>query len=99
MLEQPQTRGEEETVDAVPVLAEAHPVQRRPVATPAVAQVAAVAATGFVAGAATLAVLRRGRGLGRLLARPGRRRRQELGPVVASRTFVVRVDVLGERGR
>jgi hypothetical protein len=83
--------GEEETVDAVPV-AEAHPVERRSPAGPVAVQAAAVAATGFVAGAATFAVLRR-----RLLRR--RRRRGPLGPVVASRTFLVRVDVLGERGR
>ncbi len=98
MQEPLQPPAEEETVDAVPVLAEARPLERRPVAGPVVAQAAAVAATSFVAGAATVAVLRRRRGLGRLFGRPGRRR-QELGPVVASRTFVVRVDVLGERGR
>ncbi len=96
MEELPHT-GEEETVDAVPVLTEAHPVERRTPAGPVVAQAAAVAATSFVAGAATVAVLRRRRVLGRLFGAP--RRRQELGPVVASRTFVVRVDVLGDRGR
>jgi hypothetical protein len=95
MQELPQT-GEEETVDAVPVLAEAQPVERRPAAAPVVAQAAAVAATSFVAGAATMAVLRRRRG--RLFRARGRGR-QDLGPVVASRTFVVRVDVLGDRGR
>jgi hypothetical protein len=96
MQEPSQQTGEEETVDAVPVLAEARPVERRAPAAPVVAQAAAVAATGFVAGAATFAVLRR-RSLGRRLG--GSRRRQDLGPVVASRTFVVRVDVLGDRGR
>ncbi len=97
MQEPLQPPAEEETVDAVPVLAEPRPVERRPAAGPVVAQAAAVAATSFVAGAATVAVLRRRRGLGRLFGAP--RRRQELGPVVASRTFVVRVDVLGDRDR
>ncbi len=96
MQEPSEQTGEEETVDAVPVLAEARPVERRAPAGPVVAQAAAVAATSFVAGAATFAVLRRRRSLGRL---GGLRRRQDLGPVVASRTFVVRVDVLGDRGR
>ncbi len=62
--ESPSRRGrceppEEETVDGLPVLAEVRPIEpaTRP-ALPAV-QAAAVAATGFVAGAATVALVRR----------------------------------------
>lgn len=63
-------------------------------AAPVVAQVAAVAATGFVAGAATLAVARRARGKTR---RPATRRPAgKSGPaVVASRSFLIDVHLLG----
>jgi hypothetical protein len=50
---------EEETVDGVPVLAEVRPLERStPSMSPAI-QAAAAAATGFVAGAATIALVRR----------------------------------------
>src|ERR1700754_2652207 len=63
----------EEAVEGVPVLAEVHAVQAQsPAALPAV-QAAAVAATGFVAGAATLALVRRHSA--RKLARAAVRRR------------------------
>jgi len=49
----------EETVEGLPVLAEVRPIEPAPApALPAV-QAAAVAATGFVAGAATMALVRR----------------------------------------
>jgi hypothetical protein len=83
----------EETVEGVPVLAEVHAVQAHsPAALPAV-QAAAVAATGFVAGAATLALVRRHSA--RKLAR-GRqpRRALEALPIVGSRSFLVDVHLI-----
>jgi hypothetical protein len=80
-------------VDALPVLAE--PAVITPVrAAPVVTQAAVVAATSFVAGVATIAMVR-SHPLRRL--RSGRRRRRDLGRVVASRTFLVDVHVLGDR--
>jgi hypothetical protein len=79
-------------VDALPVLAE--PAVIEPArATPVATQAAVVAATSFVAGVATIAMVR-SHPLRRL--RAGRRRR-DLGRVVASRTFLVDVHVLGDR--
>jgi hypothetical protein len=49
----------EQVVEAYPVLAEIVNVERRPPASLPVVQAAAFAATGFVAGAATVALLRR----------------------------------------
>jgi len=84
----------EQLVDGVPVLAEVRPIERAPMsaALPAV-QAAAVAATGFVAGAATLAVVRR-RHARRIAGRkPGRA--LEMLPVTGTRTFLVHVHRIG----
>jgi hypothetical protein len=86
----------EETVDAVPVLAAdvraLEPARRQ---LPAV-QAAAVAATGFVAGAATLVAIRHRRGT----RAPARARRRngagtETLSVVGTRRFLVDVHLLG----
>ena len=96
----------EEIVDAYPVLAEVRPLPATPptttpatpvatpVALPAV-QAAAAAATGFVAGAATLALCRR------IGARRLRRARVAHGrgldlPIVGSRTFLVDVHLIAK---
>lgn len=89
----------EETVEGLPVLAEVHPVE--PVAPrqlPAV-QAAAAAATGFVAGAATVALVRRhsARKLVRAQRRAPRRAIDAL-PIVGSRTFLVDVHLLAKPG-
>ncbi len=56
-------------------------------------QAAAVAATSFVAGLATIAAWK-----GRHTRRARRRRRAKgLGPIVSSRSFLVDVHVLGQR--
>jgi hypothetical protein len=85
-----------EVVDALPVLAaEIRPLETaRPPAAVALVQTAAVAATGFVAGVATAAVL--GRRRQRRLDRPGR----PAGAleVVSSRSYLVDVHVLERRG-
>jgi hypothetical protein len=80
-------------VDALPVLAEPATIESPRPAAPVARQAAVVAATSFAAGVATIAVVRSHplRRLGR------RRRRRELGRVVASRTFLVDVHVLDSR--
>jgi hypothetical protein len=91
--------ADEETVDGLPVLAEVRPIERAsPASLPAV-QAAAMAATGFVAGAATVALVKRrsARKLARS-ARAGPRRAVDLLPVVASRTFLVDVHLLAKPG-
>ena len=91
--------------DLLPVLAEVRPIEReergsevdRPaVASPAV-QAAAVAATGFVAGAATVALARRhaARKANPLKRRRGRKRGNDLvGDVLATRSFLVDIHLL-----
>jgi hypothetical protein len=103
----PETLGDTEELDALPVLAGTAALEARP-PEPSFAlsnrsavsvQAAAVAATGFVAGAATVAVLRRRRT--RRALRDSRRGRVQRGielvPVVASRSFLVDVHLLGNR--
>ena len=92
--------GREEVVDGLPVLAEVRAIEPAPPSSvlPAV-QAAAMAATGFVAGAATLAVMNRRRT--RKAARRQRglaRRASEVLPVIGSRTFLVDVHLLGKPG-
>jgi hypothetical protein len=92
-----------EVVDVLPVLVAARPLEpARPPAALALAQTAAVAATGFFAGVATAAVLgrRRQRRLGQPAAGAG-----AVGParpagsfeVVSSRSYLVDVHVLERR--
>jgi hypothetical protein len=82
-----------EIVDGLPVPANPAPVPEplRPAQVPAV-QAAALAATGFVAGAATAAVVARRR------ARPSRRRRKKgkgaIGEIVGSNSFLVDVHLV-----
>jgi len=87
---------EVETVEGVPVLAEVRPVAPVRTALPAL-QTAAAAATGFVAGAATLALVRRHSA--RKLARAQRsapRRAVDLLPIVGTRTFLVDVHLIAK---
>jgi len=89
---------DEETVDGVPVLAEIRAIERAPVLLPAL-PAAAAAATGFLAGAATIALVRRRSA--RKLARSQRgaaRRGAEMVPIVSSRTFLVDVHLLAKPG-
>jgi hypothetical protein len=85
----------QETVPGVPVLAEVRPIQpHSPASLPAV-QAAAVAATGFVAGAATLALVRRHSA--RKIARTRQPRRAlDALPIVGSRSFLVDVHLIGK---
>jgi hypothetical protein len=92
--------GEEE-VDGLPVLADVRPIEPvAPVAPPALptVQAAAVAATGFVAGAATvaLAMRRSAKKVGRLQAATPRG--ADEGPLPGVRTFLVHVHFLNRPG-
>jgi hypothetical protein len=84
----------EEVVDAVPVLAEPRAIE--PLAARPAVQAAAVAATGFVAGAATVAVMRR-RGHRKALRRARHKRTSRAGEmleIVSSRSFLVDVHLV-----
>lgn len=91
---------EEETVEGMPVLADVHPIEPAPPAALPAVQAAAVAATGFVAGAAMVAFVRRhaARKLSRAQG-PGFRRGGDNLPVMGpGRTFLVHVRVVGRPG-
>jgi hypothetical protein len=86
----------EETVDAVPVLVEARPIEPASAAALPAVQAVAVAATGFVAGAATIALVKRhsARKLARATRSP--RRAVDMLPIVGSRTFLVDVHLIAK---
>jgi hypothetical protein len=98
-----------EVVDALPV-PEAHEIPAPPpvapaasepsrnlvVAAPVAVQAAAVAVTGFAAGAATVAVVRRARSRRRVALRR-KDQRSSLGEIRATRSFLVDIHLLGGR--
>ena len=89
---------DEETVDGLPVLAEVRPIERVvPTSLPAV-QAAAAAATGFVAGAAAIALVRRHSSRKLARARRHQRRAVDMLPIVGSRTFLVDVHLIAKPG-
>ena len=79
-----------EVVDGLPVPATHGPIQVAPPAMVPARQAAALAATGFVAGAATVAVVSRRRG--RVMRR--KRKKGGLGEIVSSNSFLVDVHLL-----
>jgi hypothetical protein len=85
-----------EVVNGVPVLAdevrEVEPPRPPGALSPAVVQTAALVGVSVVAGAATVAIVHR-----RKARRAIRRRKRMLPPVLASRSFLVDVHVLGDR--
>jgi hypothetical protein len=83
-----------EEVDAVPVLGEAGKTLEpaRPPGQVVARQAAAVAATSFAAGVATVALARATK-----VRRARRRARRQMAPIVASRSFLVDVHLLGPR--
>jgi len=84
-----------EVVDGELVLGDGHGVEapRRPGAlTSVAAQTVAVLGAGVLAGAAAVALVHR-----RRARRVARRRRRRPAPVLASRSFLVDVHVLGDR--
>jgi hypothetical protein len=104
---EPDTDADVEVVDALPV-PEAHEIPAPPASTPAPAeptsrgglviaapvavQAAAVAVTGFAAGAATVAVVRRARARKQVRAR--RSGKDKRGDIRATRSFLVDVHLL-----
>ena len=87
-----------EEVDAVPVLAdEARALQRTdaPAGIVVAKQAAAVAATSFAAGVVTVAAFRGARAV--RARRRSRRRANQLAPVLATRSFLIDVHLLGSR--
>ncbi len=90
---------DEEIVDGLPVIAEVRTIDRPSHASLPAVQAAAAAATGFVAGAATIALIKRRSA--RKVARNGKggaRRAIDLLPITASRSFLVDVHVIGKQG-
>lgn len=90
----------EETVDGLPVLAEVRPIESAPAQVLPAVQAAAAAATGFVAGAAAVAFVRRrsARRIARTQRFDLRRPSSSLPAVGGGRTFLVHVRVLGREG-
>jgi hypothetical protein len=80
-----------EVVDGLPVVTEAGVLEERPTAVVSAVQATALAATGFVAGAATVAVVSRHR---TKKALKKSRRSGPLGEIVSSRSFLVDVHLL-----
>jgi hypothetical protein len=90
--------AEVEVVDGFPVVAEVRAIERvSPASLPAV-QAAAAAATGFVAGAATVALVRRRAARKTVRNGKGARRAVDMLPIVGSRSFLVDVHVIGKQG-
>ena len=91
---------EEDALEGLPVLADVRPLEPAPPPPLPAVQAAAVAATGFVAGAATMALVKRH--AARKVARtqlPSIRRGGEGWPVAGTtRTFLVHVHVIGRPG-
>jgi hypothetical protein len=89
---------DEEILDGTPVLAEVRPIEPVPSAALPAVQAAAVAATGFVAGAATIALIRRR--TSRKLARASlsRRRSGDGISIVGTRSFLIDVHLVARPG-
>jgi hypothetical protein len=87
---------DEETVDGVAVLSQVRAIEPVPPAGLPAVQAAAVAATGFVAGAATLALLHRR--ATRKLARAGLRRGVDALPIVGTRSFLIDIHLIAKPG-
>ena len=89
-----------EEVDGVPVLADQGVLTPRVDAAAAgmvvAKQAAAVAATSFAAGVATVAVVRGARAV-RARRRVRGRKAQQIAPVLATRSFLIDVHLLGSR--
>jgi hypothetical protein len=83
---------EEEVVDGLPVVVEPAVVESRAAVLVPTRQAAALAATGFMAGAATVAVVSHRRS--RRAARKRKKRIGTIGEIVSSNSFLVDVHLL-----
>ena len=92
MSETPPENEEGEVVDGLPVPATPAVVEPLWPATVPARQAAALAATGFVAGAATVAVVSRRRS--RVPRRKRKKAKNGLGEIVASNSFLVDVHLI-----
>ena len=82
-----------EVVDGVPVLAQPRVIARqRSALSPMVVQTATAAGVSMLAGATAVALVRRTRS-----SRAARKRSRAIGPVLATRSFLIDVHLLGER--
>ena len=89
--------GDEEVVDGLPVLARRRTLDIRRPALVAPRQAAALAATGFMAGAAMTAVLSRRRSRVRLGRRARRKGSPAIGEILATNSFLVDVHLVKRR--
>ena len=86
---------EPEIVDGVVVLDAPRALEaQRPPLSPMLVQTAAAMGVSMVAGATAVALVHR-----RRTRRIARSRRKALAPVIASRSFLIDVHMLGERGK
>ena len=92
MSETPEDFQDEEVVDGLPVPAAPAVVEPSLPVPVQARQAAALAATGFVAGAATVAVVHRRRN--RVPRRKRKKQKNGLGEIVASNSFLVDVHLL-----
>ena len=97
-LDEPPAEVEGEVVDALPVLAEVRVVERTVPTVLPVVQAAAAAATGFVAGAATIALFKRHSARKLTRARIANRRVPNGLPISESRSFLVDVHLIAKPG-
>jgi hypothetical protein len=95
----PGSRADEEVVDGLPVLAEVSTLAPASTAALPAVQAAAAAATGFVAGAATIAIFRR-RSARKLARSAGSVRRggDRTVSIVGTRSFLVDVHLIAKPG-
>jgi hypothetical protein len=88
----PASAEEGEVLDGLPVVSEPRVLEPVRVAQVPAVQAAALAATGFVAGAATVAVVHRRRN--RVSARRRRKSKGVIGEIVSSNSFLVDVHLV-----
>jgi hypothetical protein len=91
---EPENAIDEETVDGIPVLAEVRAIEPAPAAGLPAVQAAAAAATGFVAGAAALALIRRH--ATRKLARSRLQRGIDALPIAGTRSFLIDIHLIAK---
>jgi hypothetical protein len=87
----------DEAVDGLPLLADVRPVDAAPPPPLPAVQAAAAAVTGFVAGAATMVLMKR-HAARKVVRGPARQGVEGWPGVGTSRTFLVHVHIIGRSG-